>query len=257
MIFHLPPRCPVCQQRLPWQVVLEKEKHIHTCVHCQSKLKYTKINTKDHSFGFWLMIHLLEGCALLPVLLLFALLDTITSKTWISGLNETWNRLIVMGLFILLLLLASVAIFIWKHCYTYWKPKCKKCGYSLQELQSDSCPECGLGFDRESLWFKEGVVIKNKLVLPMSIRRVSLMVIGFFIMGIVITAGRSIGTSQQWINIGWPIPVFNYNPGYYVDYQWQWVNPLCDFGMYILAACGIEYVYQWLKHHWQQRDHNT
>lgn len=220
---------------------------MHTCVHCQSKLKHTKITPKEHSFGFWFTIKLLEAMAILPLLLLFILLDRLMAKIQLFYHDAPYSQYVVFGALIVLILVYRCLYHAWKHCYMQWKPRCMECGYSLMELESDSCPECGMVFDRETQWFKTGVEKENKSDLPLSVKHVLIMTVCLMLLSIVVTTACSLLTYGQLINIGWPMPIYNYRPGYEVDYVWQWLHPFCDLAAYVFLALGLEYIYQWQK----------
>jgi hypothetical protein len=134
------------------------------------------------------------------------------------------------------------------HRFESWQPKCSVCGYSLKELQSDQCPECGTAFDRNSDQFKGTVeVLKEQRGRPMSAKWVVLMTVGFLLLNILVTAIISLIKHGQLDAIGWPLQIYGQANGWRFQHNLMKAHLLADSAMCLMVSLVVEYIRQWFK----------
>lgn len=168
----------------------------------------------------------------------FWLLNLDYSQQWMIDLS-------VFGIYILSIIVA------WFFAYVRWKVRqprtstqltpeqhnqviCRTCGYSLYQLPSNTCPECGSAFDLNNpkTYILTGVYPYGRLLVL-----TTLFAVMFFVGGIVVSAINNVKNGFVWNEeLGWPFIVY-FEPDYLTLMTGQ--NYFDMAGVVVNLICGV------------------
>jgi hypothetical protein len=246
--FHFLPHCPACNKPLPWITAFHMDKHMITCKYCDARLIQQKLKEKQMRFWQQMLYAFVKYGSFFVACFLLAWINIINQKGDVlsdATLTMIYSSLIAFGL------LAGLILHLLSHRYAIRKPKCRHCDYSLAEIASDACPECGWAFDRDSAWFKGTDKYDQYPGLPVSCKWTLIFAVCLLLLSTLGSLAYSQLTRGYLDEIGLPFSFYGSFSRNTFNRAWNWELMLADIAACVFLGFVVEYLRQWFI----QRNH--
>ncbi|MAX24939.1 MAG: hypothetical protein CMJ19_10585 [Phycisphaeraceae bacterium] len=214
------------------------------CEHCDTRLVYLKLQNNQMSGWQWLLHSLV---LLLGMGLAVYLIGMLDEDYLLSVSLSIGQKIRIYLALVAVLIVTALCVHLLAHRYVVRKPKCRRCDYSLAEIASDACPECGWEFDREGQWYLgtgkydqyPGLEISEKWILFFATSLLVLSTLG--------SLAYSQLTRGRLDEIGLPFTFYGSFSRNTFNRAWSWELLLADIAACLFLGIGLEYLRQWIK----------
>ncbi|GEM_PF-3151214 len=225
---HILPRCPSCAARLPIGRLLTFDtRQVVPCKQCELQMQIDlRMTVVD-----WLIQTLIY----VPIAV-YSLYASIALIQWLEMLQTT----VLVSWFLLTVLVGQCVWRIYFPRVTPWEPACLKCGYNLKGLSSESCPECGKGFDLATYnALDPGFRVYAKTVARVTMTLFVLITLfDFLILSVLIPYSQS--KFLPIMHVGYPFHIFKSNGNTLItNWTWHWPALVDNLTICLLAACFV------------------